>query len=873
MPVTVKMDAKNINKFKNIILREGKKQEEVESPVEIIDLFATVYIENIAKALVKLFREMSIEVNVYIRDLTNDDINKCYKEANRYLFICCPQSFLQVYNCSTYPDHLHVLPENKYFLYQLEKLDIGSSVYLNENIISLVKKSRCTFDYSEVNLLYYPEQCKEKVIHLLPPVLEWDAVANEMDPYALYKKIDILFCGRNTDQRTNICQALRMEGYNVLHVTNVFGKELTNLIKKSKIFLNLHHDQSASLETCRLNEVVMSPDINIISEKSDQPELEKMYEDRVHFIERIVGDNYVELVDRVKELLDGKEIVKFNKEKWNKIIKLSLIKSSISNEIIIIIFNEDCMTYLSDCLSKDLLKYKINTFVCNTNKIKDYMYLIDRNNVYFLFTCIFKIHIELPKNKYIIYQLEQNINNNISHHYKNYKNYYNVFKNALYIFDYSIVNMNVLKKKNIECNYLPIPYKYEKYLENNENKLFDILFIGSINERRRRILNKLSEKYNVYTPITPIYGKELINLMNQCKILINIHFYENAILEIPRINEALNTNIYIVSEKDCIQGPDITELYSCLVTFIENIEDDYSELFNTVDSVLNEQNKKNYNNIQLLKNLEENYNKYIEKYFSKFIFEKTLIINSKDIAIVTANIGNYDVKYIDISNIKNKKYFDWYYFTDNNSIKSKDWSIMNDNVINKNIENYFNNKNMMIAKYYKVQPFHIEVLKKYKYIIWIDSSIQIINVNFVNDIIQKITSNQLDTEIFLFEHANRTNIMDEYILSSTLSKYKDCNMLNQITDYIDKDVNSNYKLYECGIIIYKSVSSIYSLCDDWWSEINKYGFQDQLSMPYVLNKNNINPILLNEDCFVRGVNNLEGSVWNNKLFGYVRDHL
>jgi GR25 family glycosyltransferase involved in LPS biosynthesis len=364
------MDAKKIDKMKHIILNKEKWQEqsaqeqsaqeqsaqeqsaqEQSSHVEIIDLFATVYISNIAEALTQLLREMGIEVNVYIRDLTNEDIYKCSSEANRYLFICCPQHFLQLYGGLTYPDKLNLLPVNKYFIYQLEKLDIGSPVYLSKNIISIIKKSRSTFDYSEINLPFYPDDCKEKVIHLLPPLVEWSAVTN-----GSVKKIDILFCGRKTDQRDNICQELRMEGYNALYVTDVFGKTLTELIKKSRIFLNLHHDQSSSLETSRLNEAVMSPDIHIISEKSDQPELEKMYEGRIHFIERISGESYVELIDKVKELLDTKEIGEFNKEEWNERImcsfRVSKFKFNISIYNSIIEgkqqFDNDTFTFMKD---------------------------------------------------------------------------------------------------------------------------------------------------------------------------------------------------------------------------------------------------------------------------------------------------------------------------------------------------------------------------------------------------------------------------------------------------------------------------------------------------------------------------------------------
>ena len=559
-----------------------------------------------------------------------------------------------------------------------------------------------------------------------------------------------------------------------------------------------------------------------------------------------------------------------------------------SNEILIFIFAEDCMTYLSKELEKDILRlrYNIKCFIVFTSQIKEYIYLIQKPNIYFLFTCMFKVNTPLPKNKYIIYQLEQNTNNKISHYYANY-DYITIFKNALYVLDYSSVNMKTLKTLDIKTQYLPIPYHIGNRHIRHIEKKYDILFIGCINERRLKILKAMSNKYNVYIPNIPIYGLDLMNLMNQCKILVNIHFYENAILEIPRINEALNTDIRIISEKDIVQGPDITDLYDGLVTFIENIVEDYTELFEAVDAVLSGENAVDNSRIEKLCRVEDNYNECFGKWINDFQnFHMSNSMNVlpdknvedinlyKKIAVITANIGGYDKDLTDISKIINKDFFDWYYFTDS-FITSMDWNIIENKTIEKNIKKTFGYKAMMNAKYYKVQPFHIEILKKYEYIIWIDGSIELINLNFVEDIIRKIISTPLEKDILLFEHYIRENIWDEYTLSCNIPKYSDCDMLIQVEKYMNDIgyMKSNPIMYECGTIIYKACPSIYNLCDNWWEEINKYGFQDQLSFPYVLYKNGIIPELLNEENFIKGSLELKGSVWNNKLFGYVRNHV
>jgi hypothetical protein len=54
------------------------------------------------------------------------------------------------------------------------------------------------------------------------------------------------------------------------------------------------------------------------------------------------------------------------------------------------------------------------------------------------------------------------------------------------------------------------------------------------------------------------------------------------------------------------------------------------------------------------------------------------------------------------------------------------------------------------------------------------------------------------------------------------------------------------------------------LFDDWWEEVNKYSFRDQLSLPYVLWKHSIVPHSLND--------NINKNIYINKLLGKVRSH-
>ena len=247
-----------------------------------------------------------------------------------------------------------------------------------------------------------------------------------------------------------------------------------------------------------------------------------------------------------------------------------------------------------------------------------------------------------------------------------------------------------------------------------------------------------------------------------------------------------------------------------------------------------------------------------------------LFILKNDIAVISCNYGDYDKSVSNINNIKNKNYFDWYYFTDKFTNIKNGWNIIAKNYYN--IDNDFNHKkihnnnnNYMYSKYIKCQHHKIDILKKYKYIIHLDGSFEITNINFVNDILSIIRKNIF----FIFEHYYRNTIEEEYIISNTIKKYENQNMLMQIKRYYKNKYIDN-TLYESGFFIYKKTNKTIKLMNEWFNEIIDYSFQDQISLPYIIQKYNINPYILNENNFIK--NNINGSVWNNKLIGYVSEH-
>jgi len=119
--------------------------------------------------------------------------------------------------------------------------------------------------------------------------------------------------------------------------------------------------------------------------------------------------------------------------------------------------------------------------------------------------------------------------------------------------------------------------------------------------------------------------------------------------------------------------------------------------------------------------------------------------------------------------------------------------------------------------------------------IWVDSSYQIISKKFVSTILPYLTNNG----IAIYKHQKRNNILDELDRLLTYSKYNNLNIKEQVYSYIDDGFPSNYGLWAGGLISRLKCDNSEKICQLWWDEIIKWTYRDQLSLPYILWKNNL----------------------------------
>tara|TARA_Y100000389_G_scaffold83457_1_gene80046 strand:+ start:1079 stop:1939 length:861 start_codon:yes stop_codon:yes gene_type:complete len=215
---------------------------------------------------------------------------------------------------------------------------------------------------------------------------------------------------------------------------------------------------------------------------------------------------------------------------------------------------------------RDYLKFYKIRCVIYTNIFDSLIFKAQNNkNLYLLFIGTISLLNEninyLPPNKYIIFQIEQ-LNQNLYYYHKLNKTILHLMLTSYAIYDYSIVNLDYYPNliRNIVKIYIPyIPickYNFE-IIENNlkENNKKNILFIGTLNNRRKNILNNL-KNHIIYHKLDykllifeKLFNTDLKEIFKKCKYVLNLHYYDNAILEVFRFEDVIPYNIKILSEE------------------------------------------------------------------------------------------------------------------------------------------------------------------------------------------------------------------------------------------------------------------------------------------------------------------------------------
>ncbi|MET2827795.1 class I SAM-dependent methyltransferase [Mesorhizobium shangrilense] len=178
-----------------------------------------------------------------------------------------------------------------------------------------------------------------------------------------------------------------------------------------------------------------------------------------------------------------------------------------------------------------------------------------------------------PGEKRVLFQLEQSVS---SRWFTN--DYLAALEESVAVLDYSLVNIEFLVEKGIaypHVFYLPIGTSLDRpNVIALAEKKYDFLFYGDYysSPRREKMLEVLKQHFNVKL-CNDVFGEDMHALIRKARAVVNIHYYENALLEMPRIQECLSQGVPVISEEAQDQD-DYPELRGAVQFFKQNSTED-----------------------------------------------------------------------------------------------------------------------------------------------------------------------------------------------------------------------------------------------------------------------------------------------------------
>ncbi|MCX5875943.1 MAG: glycosyltransferase [Deltaproteobacteria bacterium] len=154
---------------------------------------------------------------------------------------------------------------------------------------------------------------------------------------------------------------------------------------------------------------------------------------------------------------------------------------------------------------------------------------------------------------YIVFQMEQSVSSRWFT-----ADYLRILERSLAILDYSLANIRFLQENGLSykqifwapisniTGFCPLPTTAPEQAGEPE---YDVVFYGdSHNPRRAAFLEAIASRFRLLT-VSEVFGEELYRQLRRARVVINIHYYEQALLETTRIFECLSLGLVVVSEE------------------------------------------------------------------------------------------------------------------------------------------------------------------------------------------------------------------------------------------------------------------------------------------------------------------------------------
>ncbi|MGN6225930.1 MAG: DUF4915 domain-containing protein [Dyella sp.] len=151
---------------------------------------------------------------------------------------------------------------------------------------------------------------------------------------------------------------------------------------------------------------------------------------------------------------------------------------------------------------------------------------------------------------YVAFQMEQSVSSRWFT-----TDYLRTLENSFAIFDYSIVNIKKLTAMGLSPRqffYLPVgPLQgYGAAPDHGDDQYeYDVIFYGDVNNARRQAFLAALEKVCRVKIVGNLFGDELHRELRKARMVVNIHYYEGALLETTRLWECLSLGKFVISER------------------------------------------------------------------------------------------------------------------------------------------------------------------------------------------------------------------------------------------------------------------------------------------------------------------------------------
>lgn len=193
----------------------------------------------------------------------------------------------------------------------------------------------------------------------------------------------------------------------------------------------------------------------------------------------------------------------------------------------------------------------------------------------------------------------------------------------------------------------------------------------------------------------------------------------------------------------------------------------------------------------------------------------------------------------------------------NNIPQQKGFQIVD--YVHLNLNNFASRKNGLHPRLKGKIPKMLawELYPNYDYYIWIDGCFTFTKEDSATWFINHLTEH----EAVFFKHPHRDTVQSEldFVLSGILGnnsylveRYEGENMEEQVSSYLRDQIYKDDVLIAAGVFAYSSSiveNKEYNVMKEWFYHNCLWSVQDQLSLPYLLQKFNINYKLLHENIF------------------------